>query len=63
MLVFNHSLLNRKYILIHVLKALATIISLCDLHVAIYQRLHRDFTLFTNGMFRTLNVLLLFLVG
>jgi hypothetical protein len=32
MLVLNHSLLNREYILINVLKALTSIVSLCNLH-------------------------------
>jgi hypothetical protein len=39
MLELNRSLLNREYILINVLKALASIISMCNLHI-IYQRLH-----------------------
>jgi D-alanyl-lipoteichoic acid acyltransferase DltB (MBOAT superfamily) len=33
MLALNRSLLNREYTLIHVLKALASIISMCNLHV------------------------------
>jgi hypothetical protein len=33
MLVLNCSLLNREYILINVLKALASISSMCNLHV------------------------------
>jgi hypothetical protein len=33
MFVLNRSLLNREYILINVLKALASIISICNLHV------------------------------
>jgi uncharacterized membrane protein (DUF485 family) len=33
MLVLNRSLLNREYILMNVLKALASIISMCNLHV------------------------------
>jgi hypothetical protein len=33
MFVLNRSLLNREYILIKVLKALASIISMCNLHV------------------------------
>jgi hypothetical protein len=42
MLVLNRSLLNREYTLINVLKVLASIISICNLHVLSYQRLHRD---------------------
>jgi hypothetical protein len=34
MLVLNRSLLNREYILINVLKALALTISICNLYVA-----------------------------
>jgi hypothetical protein len=33
MLVLNRTLLNREYMLINVLKALASIISICNLHV------------------------------
>jgi hypothetical protein len=33
MLMLNRSLLNREYVLINVLKALASIISMCSLHV------------------------------
>jgi hypothetical protein len=32
MLAFNRSLLNREYILINVLKELASVISMCNLH-------------------------------
>jgi hypothetical protein len=32
MLVLNRLLLNRKYVVINALKALASIISMCDLH-------------------------------
>jgi hypothetical protein len=32
-LVLNRSILNREYILINVLKTLASIISICNLHV------------------------------
>jgi hypothetical protein len=35
MLVLNRSLLNREYALINVLKALASIISICNLHVTL----------------------------
>jgi hypothetical protein len=46
------SLLNREYILINVLKALASIISMCNLHVILLPKItSRYFTLFTNGIF------------
>jgi hypothetical protein len=51
MLVLNRSLLNREYILINVLKALASIISMCNLHVTLSKITPRYFTLFTNGMY------------
>jgi hypothetical protein len=57
MLVFNHSLLNREYTLIDVLKTLISIISKCGLHVIFLSNITpRYFTLFTNGMFRPFNV-------
>jgi hypothetical protein len=33
MLVLNRLLLNREYVVINALKALASIVSMCDLHV------------------------------
>jgi hypothetical protein len=39
MLVLNLSLLNREYILINVLKALASIISMCNLHVTFLSKI------------------------
>jgi hypothetical protein len=42
MLVFNRSRLNREYILINVLKALASIISMCNFHVIFLSKLHQD---------------------
>jgi hypothetical protein len=52
MLMLNLSLLNRKYTLINVLKALALIVSVCGLHVIFLSKITpRYFTLFTNGMF------------
>jgi hypothetical protein len=43
MLLLNRSLLNREYILINVLKALASIIFICNIHVTFFfQTLHRD---------------------
>jgi hypothetical protein len=57
MLVLNRSLLNKKYIRINVLKALASIISMCNLHVNFLLKITpRYFTLFTNGMFRPFSV-------
>jgi hypothetical protein len=57
MLVLNRSLSNREYILINVLKALASIISMCNLHVTFLSKFtQRYFTLFTNGMFRSFSV-------
>jgi hypothetical protein len=57
MLVLNHSLLNREYILINVRKALASIISTCNLHVtSLSKNTQRHFTLFTNGIFRPSSV-------
>jgi hypothetical protein len=52
------SLLNREYILINVVKALASIISICNLHVTFLSKItQRYFTLFTNGIFRPFNVM------
>jgi hypothetical protein len=57
MLVLNRSLLNREYILINVLKALASIISICNLHITFLSKITpRYFTLFTNGISRPFNV-------
>jgi hypothetical protein len=57
MLAFNRSLLNREYNLMNVLKALASIFSMCNLHVILLSKITpRYFTLFTNGMFRPFNV-------
>jgi hypothetical protein len=45
MLVLNYSLLNREYILINVPKALASIISMCNLHVTFVTKItQRYFT-------------------
>jgi hypothetical protein len=53
MLVLNISLLNRKYILINVLKALSSIISTCNVHVTFLSNITpRYFVLSTNGIFR-----------
>jgi hypothetical protein len=57
MLALSRSLLNREYNLMNVLKALASIISMCNLHVILLSKITpRYFTLFTTGMFRPLNV-------
>jgi hypothetical protein len=56
MLALNRSLLNREYILMNVLKALALII-LCNFHVILLSKITpRYFTLFTNGIFHPFNV-------
>jgi hypothetical protein len=52
MLVLTRSLLNREYILANVLKALAWIIYMCNLHVAFLLKITlRYFILFASGMF------------
>jgi hypothetical protein len=49
MLVLNRLLLNREYVVINALKTLASIISMCDLHVSFLSNITpRYFTLFTN---------------
>jgi hypothetical protein len=55
MLGLNCSLLNREYNLMNVLNSLASIFSMCNLHVILSSKI-RYFTLFTNGMFRPFNV-------
>jgi hypothetical protein len=57
MLALNHSLLNSEYTLINVLKALASIISMCNLLVSFLSKFTpRYFTLFTSGVFRPFSV-------
>jgi hypothetical protein len=57
MLALNRSLLNMEYILMNVLKALASIICMCNLHVIfLSNNTPRYFTLFTNGILRPFNV-------
>jgi hypothetical protein len=57
MLALSRSLLNREYNLMNVPKALASIISMCNLLVNLLPKITpRYFTLFTNGMFRPFNV-------
>jgi hypothetical protein len=52
MSVLNRSLLNREYIQINVLKALASITSMCNLYVPFLSKITpRYFTLFTDGIF------------
>jgi hypothetical protein len=52
MVALNRSLLNREKTLINVLKALASIISICNLHVILLSKI----TPRCKGMFRPLNV-------
>jgi hypothetical protein len=57
MLALNRSRLNRENILMNVLKALASIICMCNFHVILLSNnTPRYFTLFTNGIFRPFNV-------
>jgi hypothetical protein len=57
MLVLNRSLLNREYILMNVLKALALIVYMCGTHVMFLPKATpRYFILLTNGIFRPLNL-------
>jgi hypothetical protein len=57
MLALSRSLLNREYTLINVLKALASILSMCSHHVIFLSKITPSyFTVFTNGMFRQFNV-------
>jgi hypothetical protein len=57
MLALNLPLLNREYTSINALKTLASIISMCNLHVNFFSKIApRYFTLFTNGMFRSFSV-------
>jgi hypothetical protein len=57
MSALSRSLLIMQYTLINVLKAMASIISMCNLHVILLPKItQRYFTLFTNGMFRSFNI-------
>jgi hypothetical protein len=57
MFVLNRPLLNREYILIHVLKALASIVSMCNLNVTFLSKIAlKYFRLFTNRIFRPFSV-------
>jgi hypothetical protein len=52
MLALNHSLLNKEYTIINVLKALNSIISMCGLNAIFLSKItRRYFTLFTKSMF------------
>jgi hypothetical protein len=56
-LVLNSLLLNRGYVVINALKALASIISMCGLHVILLSNITpRYFTLFTHGIFGPFSV-------
>jgi hypothetical protein len=57
MLVLNRSLLNSQYLLISVLKALDSMISMCNLNITFLSKIKpRYFTLFTDGIFRSFSV-------
>jgi hypothetical protein len=57
MLEFNRSLLNREYTLMNVLKALASIIFMCNLKVTLLSKLtRRYFAICKSGIFRPFNV-------
>jgi hypothetical protein len=57
MLALSRSNLNREYVLMNVLKALASIISTCKLHVIFLSKITpRYFALFTNGMIFPFNM-------
>jgi hypothetical protein len=57
MIALNRLLLNKEYILINILKALASIIFMCSLHVIFLSKITpRYLTLFTNGIFLPFSV-------
>jgi hypothetical protein len=57
MLPSNRSRLKMEYNLMNVRKALASILSMCNLHVILLSKITpKYFTLFTNGMFRQFSV-------
>jgi hypothetical protein len=57
MLALNRSLLNMEYVLINALKALASIVFMCSLHVIFLSNITSIyFTLFTKGMVRQFSV-------
>jgi hypothetical protein len=58
MLALKRSLLKREVILINVLMALASVISMCSLHVILLSKITlRYFTWLTEGIFRPFNVI------
>jgi hypothetical protein len=57
MLALNRSLLNREYNLMNARKTLASIISMCSLHVILLSKITPKYsTLFSNGIFRPTEV-------
>jgi hypothetical protein len=57
MLSLNRSFLNREHTLVNVLKALDSIIALCNLHITLLSKITpRYFALFTNEMVRPFTV-------
>jgi hypothetical protein len=57
MLAINRSVSIREYTPINVLKALDSIISMCNLHVILLSKITpRYCTIFRTGMFRPFNV-------
>jgi hypothetical protein len=57
MLALNRSLLTKEYTLISIPMSLASIISMCSLHVTFFSKITPIyFTLFTNGIFRPCGV-------
>jgi hypothetical protein len=57
MLALKRSILNKEYTLMNVVKALASIISMCNLHIIFLSKITpRYFALFTIGIFIPFNV-------
>jgi hypothetical protein len=57
MLALNHSLLNREYVVINVMKALASFISMCNLQLTFLSKITlKYFTQFTNEKFHPFSV-------
>jgi hypothetical protein len=56
MIALNRPLLNKDYDPINVLKALTSIVFMCNLYVIFISNITRYFTLFTKGMFRQFSV-------
>jgi hypothetical protein len=58
MVLLNRSLLNRGFILMKVLKALAPGVSMCSFYVILLSKITpRIFSLFTNGIFCPFNLI------